>query len=385
MDTRITRGNQVKSNRSRGSKAILAIGILMIFVFVSCSADADPGENNVQLGASLLEEDDQQGIAVETAPVSRGRLRSSIEGSGIIQGIQEVIIRPFTNGVIESVQFELGQEISSDDALVTLDDRVARLTWLQLSGEYQSALADLESQKNLYELGSLSLNQLNQIQARVDGLAAQVEQARDSLAYTSITSPIDGRIAEKADNLIPGDLVASGQQIARVVDLSRLRIELSLGQDQIFLVEENLPAAIRITSPRGTIEALGIVSAVAAGSDQRTGSWRVIVDFDNPDPQAIKAGMSARVSIESDLEPMRDLVPLSSLILNEDRADLFIADGEIARRIPVQVLDNYGELAAVLPLDPEVQLSGRRVLTSGLSRIQDGDKIALGDTEIARN
>jgi membrane fusion protein (multidrug efflux system) len=368
--------NQRKSSRAIRPMLFAMLATVLLFAACAPGDDVAAGED-----INLLAEQESSVIAVETAEVVQGRLRESIEASGVIQGIREVIIRPFASGVIESVSVELGQDISSNEVLLKLDDRIARLTWQQLAGEYQSALADLESQKNLYERGSLSLNQLNQIQARVDGLAAQVEQARDALAYTSVTSPIEGSIADIAENLIPGDLVSSGQQIARVVDLSRLRIQLSLGQDQIFLVTEDLPAEILISSPRGVISIDGQVSAVAAGSDQSTGSWKVVVSFDNPAPEIIKAGMSAEVRIRSNLEPLRDLVPVSSLILNDGSAELYLADDDVAVRVPVRVMDSYGEFAAVEAVG-DLSLTGRRVLTSGLSRIRSGDRIVFDTADV---
>ncbi len=369
--------------KQKYTRGIAAIALLMSVVINACA----PAEDVQALPAEETQglTNDTEALAVETVAVRQGRLRDSIEASGTIQGIQEVILRPFTNGVIQSVDFELGDQISANDTLVQLDSRIARLTWQQLSGEYQSAVADLESQRNLYNRGSISLNQLNQVQARVDGLAARLERARDALNFTAISSPISGRIAEKSDSLIPGDLLASGQQIARVVDLSRLRIQLSLGQDQIFLVREGLPASIVIPSPQGSIGASGQVSAVAAGSDQRTGSWRVVVSFDNPDPELLKAGMSGQVSIQSDMEPVRNLVPLSSLVIDDDTATLYVAEDGVARMVSVELLDSYGELAAVRVLDEETTLLGSRVLVSGLSRIEDGDRIVSDLRDIAQN
>jgi membrane fusion protein (multidrug efflux system) len=364
---------------------ILQISILALSTIVllaSCMPGGESPSEEAEGTISVLEE---QTLAVETVLIEEGRLRRSVSSSGTIQGIQEAIIRPLITGIIQDVDFELGQEVDDQTPLLTLDDRIVRLTFQQLAGEYNTALADLESQRSLYDRGSIALNQLNQAQARVDGLAAQLQQARDSLSNTQIISPISGSIAEKAPNLIPGDAVNSGQQLARVVDLSQLKIQLSFGQEQIFLIDEGQRAEVRISSPQGDIVSDGLVTAVAAGSELATGSWRVIVEFENPAPEVLKAGMSASVNIISNLEQLRPLIPVSSILTGDGSTSIFLLDEDRAQRVSVNILDKFGEFAAIESVEPNLVLQGREVLTSGLTRVKDGDRIATASYNTVSN
>lgn len=371
-----------RTQNIHGGVRLLQILALLIFsaLILSCSPGEDQdGSAGTQAGDSLSRQsapDDPP--AVKTATIQEGRLRSSVFASGIIRGFEEVILRAVNPGIITEVNFELGERIRTGEVILQLDDRIADLNFRQLSREYDSALIDLESQRALYERGSISQAAYNQAQARVDGLAARREQAEDALENTRISSPIEGRVADKAEGLIPGDRISAGTRLARVVNLQRLRVELSLGQDQIFLIQEGQEARIRIPSPRGEILGEGFVQAVAAGSDPQTGSWKVIVEFDNPRPEILKAGMSAEVEIQSDLERLQPIVPAAALIREEVDSIFLLREGTAVKQ-QVEVLDQYGSMAAVRSAGNQIDLPGQRVLISGLGNLNDGDPVRTED------
>lgn len=361
---------------------LLQILALLIFpvLILSCSpAEDQDGSAGTQAGDSISRQSaPEDPPAVKTATIQEGRLRSSVFASGIIRGFEEVILRAVNPGIITEVNFELGERIRTGEVILQLDDHIADLNFRQLSREYDSALIDLESQRALYERGSISQSAYNQAQARVDGLAARLEQAGDALENTRISSPIEGRVADKAEGLIPGDRISAGTRLARVVNLQRLRVELSLGQDQIFLIQEGQEARIRISSPRGEILGEGFVQAVAAGSDPQTGSWKVIVEFDNPRPEILKAGMSAEVEIQSDVERLQPIVPTGALIREEVDSIFLLREGTAVKQ-QVEVLDQYGSMAAVRSAGNQIELPGQRVLISGLGNLNDGDPVRTED------
>lgn len=370
----------------RSLRPSLAAVLFLIALMLLLSCTPEGGDSDAlqvqDPGSAADQSTAEEAPAVETATIEKGRLRNTIYASGIIQGVEEVILRPVTPGIITDVNVELGRDVQAGEMLLQLDDRIARLNFRQLEREYESAAADLESQRSLYERGSISQTAYNQVQARVDGLAARLEQAEDALDNTRISSPINGKIAQKGTGLIPGDRITAGQQLARVVNLDRLKVELSMGQDQIFLIQEGQPAGIRISSPRGQILGDGFVTAVAAGSDLQTGSWKVIVEFENPEPSVLKAGMSAGVEIESNLELLQPIVPVAALVREEEDWIFLLQEGRAVKQ-GVEVLDQYGSMAAVRSTADEVQLPGRRVLVSGLSNLNDGDAVRADD-RIAR-
>ena len=338
--------------------------ILALGIFASCSEEEVVVED-LDAGAAAT---DLSALIPDAVPVRQEALRDRIVGNGVIQGQREAILRSRTGRIIRSISFELGGSLEEGAVLLTLDDAIASLTLRQLEQQYQINLADLRSKEDLYSRGSLALNQLTQARATVNGLEAQLVQARDAVANTRITTPIQGQIAEKSAGLVLGDQLQAGAQIGRIVDLSALRVSVALGQSQVFLVREGLPAEIRVPTPTGDIVTQGVVHAVSAGSDRRTGSWTALIDFPNPAPDLIRAGLSAQVSIVNADAPKSIVVPDSALVFREGRTAIYLVEENTPVLVQVRLVDQQGERTAIEPVDPSIVLLGKRVLVSGLNQ-----------------
>jgi membrane fusion protein (multidrug efflux system) len=314
-------------------------------------------------------------VVSKAARIVRAPLREKIEGSGIIQGVEEAVVKTQTSGVVESIGFELGAPVERGQVLMVLDDTVASLSESQVRKQYENSRKDLMAKEQLYERGAISLVQLESARAAAEGLEAQLRQSADALGYANVTSPISGNVAQRDADLVVGTFVEAGRQVARIVDLDRLRIRLGVGQSQLFQVHEGARAVVTIEALSETIEAEGSVVAIGAASDPTTGSWTVLVDFPNPRPEMIRAGISAKVTIFDDHAPLHLLVPNSAMVYRDGETYIYVVEGENARQVAVEVADQYGDLTAVESLDPSVSLEGKQVLVSLLSRIVDGDPV----------
>jgi membrane fusion protein (multidrug efflux system) len=349
--------------------------ILLLFLpilFSSCKKNIE--ENDPIVLDEVSAATDYMQVVSSAVEIKQSALRDRVLASGTIQGLEEVNVKSRTSGVIESIDFNLGSRLEKDQVLLVLDDTVPLLNVSQLENQYENSLKELQANKQLYERGAISLVQLTQTQSSVDGLNAQLEQAKINLENTKITTPIAGSVAEKT-NFVVGDFIQAGQQIVRVVDLEHLRITIPVGQNQLFLIKEGAPALVTINTPTEIIEAKGEVSGISASSDSRTGSWSVLVDFNNPKPSIIKAGISADVIIFNEDAPIYTLVPNSAMVYRNGETSVYMVEGNNAKQVNVKVVDQYGDQSAIESLDEDISLVGKKVLVSALSRILDGTSV----------
>ena len=372
-------------HQKRNSLVFLSvIGILLLSgVFTSCDRVSsllgkDAEVEDLPVIDTVSQATDYTALIAGAVPVQEIALRNRIQGFGTVQGKQEAVLRAKFSGTINSIQFELGDELVEGQTVATLDNTVVSLNVSQLERQYKTAVADVASKELLYNRGSLPLIQLSQAKAALDGITAQLTQAQQSVKDTEIKSPITGRVSEKSRDLVIGDLLTAGQQIGRVIDLSQLQIRLSLGQEQLFLMRTGLEATILIETPSGSIETTGVVSAISAGSDSRTGSWTALIDFPNPDMQNIRSGISAEVIIMNPDMPPVLTVPEGALVLRNAQTSIFVVDGDAVKKVPIEILDRYGDIIAVKSLDPGMSLKGKSVLISGLSRLQNYETATEG-------
>ncbi|MGH4038803.1 MAG: efflux RND transporter periplasmic adaptor subunit [Sphaerochaeta sp.] len=364
-------------NRTVNIISIILLLFLPIF-FSSCNKNVEEKDSIVLDEVSAAT--DYVQVVSSAVEIQEAALRDRVLASGTIHGLEEVNIKARTSGVIKSIDFNLGSKLEKDQVLLVLDDTIPLLNVSQLESQYENSLKELNANKQLYERGAISLVQLTQTQSRVDGFNAQLVQAKTNLKDTKITTPISGSVAEKT-NLVVGDLIQAGQQIVRVVDLEHLRITVPVGQSQLFLIKEGAPALITIKTPTEIIEAEGEVSGISASSDSRTGSWSVLVDFTNPKPSVIKAGISADVIIFNEDAPIYTVVPNSAMVYRNGVTSVYVVDGKSAKQVNVKVVDQYGDQSAIESLDESVSLIGKKVLVSALSRILDGTSVVTQENQ----
>ncbi len=349
---------------------LVLIGIL--FITSSCTKQKEQPPLVVEDVAAAT---DYTQIVSSAVSVQTKALRDKVVGSAAIQGQQEVSVKARTSGEIKSIHVALGSTLKKGDVLIELDDKVANLTLSQLEKQSENAQKELGVNEQLYAKGAISLSALNLSRSGADGLSAQLQNARNNLSNMSITTPIDGSVAE-ISKLVVGDLLQSGTQVARIVDLAHLRVVLAVGQSQLFLIKEGAKAEVVISTPTEDITAEGTVSAISASSDSRTGSWTVYVDFDNPRVDRIKAGITARVTIFNPDAPVYTLVPNAAIVNRNAKTYIFVAENATAQLVEVLIVDQFGDQTAVQSVDDTYDLSDKKVLVSALSRLVDGSSIS---------
>ncbi len=131
------------------------------------------------------------------------------EFTGRTVAVENVEVRPRVSGHIEAVKFQSGQLVKKGDVLFQIDARWHKAEFDRRAAEYESATvklanADREAKRTTQLLANkaISTEEGDQRQARFEEARAMLlaaEAARDSakldLEYTTIRSPIDGRVS----------------------------------------------------------------------------------------------------------------------------------------------------------------------------------------------
>ena len=277
------------------------------FVLTAC------GGNDTTTAASWDPEQAVEFITVEGATVGRGKLYETVEASGTVAGVNEALIVAEASGLVQEIDVRLGQKIGKGEVLARLDDTIFRLSMEQARSAWEKARIDLEALTALNQRGNASRTELVRAQSTERGARAAYEQAVKLLDDRTITSPLSGEVAWLDESLTLANYLNPGTPLARIVDSSGFRVDLQLGERQIGLLDVGARAQVRVAAAGGQ-EFSGEVSAVAAGSDPATASYRVVVLFTPPEGIPLKSGMTARVSLETSLEREVLLVPAGALL-----------------------------------------------------------------------
>jgi len=141
-------------------------------------------------------------------------------------------------------------------------------------------------------------------EAAVEGAQARLRKAQEEMREAIVTSPIDG-VVQTLD-LYPGDLVAAGHPVARLLRLGSARVFVYVPEDRVGQIMAGQQVAVRTDSfPNKTL--VGRVRRIADEAEftprnvqtpeERAGLvFAVRVDIEDPEG-LMRAGMSADVLV----------------------------------------------------------------------------------------
>lgn len=362
----------------------LVLGVVL--VIVACGGGGAEGRAGGETGGSETESGDDAGssatwqaentgpdgpLAVAAVEVVRAPLVTNITASGVIRGIREARVVSETQGIIRGTDFELGQSVAAGERLVSLDSDIERLQMEQARRQLETARVELRATEQLAERGNASQVELARVRAAASGAEAAYEQAKKRFEDKSISAPISGRIAAKSGSVTPGNYLTPGVEVARIVDLARLEMEISVGEREVGYLEIGAPVSVTVPACPDAEAPGAEVASIAAGTDPGTGSFAAVIRWDNTCPDRVRSGMSANATIEPQGVERVLQVPSQAVVRNNDGAFVFVAADGVARRARVEVGRRMGartEITAGLS-------EGDIVVTTATSRLRDGDEI----------
>ena len=333
--------------------------------------------------------------APAAAPVSASvvlekQIAEMQEFSGRLEAIERVDIRPRVSGFITVVKFTPGAEVKKGELLFVIDPRPyqaeadraeaaanaarakAELARLELA-RAERLLADKAIPRREYDERASSQKELD---ANARAAQAQYDAAKLNLAYTRVTSPIDGRVSKAEITL--GNLVDGSAVLTSVVSHERMYASFD-GDEATYLRvgtqhHQGKPVAVKV----GLVNEEGFphegkLEFVDNQLDTKTGSVRMRAIFENRD-RALVPGLFARVQLGGGSA-------MSDAILIDDRA---VGTDQNRKFVFVVDKENKAEYRAV-KLGPTVDglrvvkdglKPGESIVVNGLQRVRPGAPLA---------
>lgn len=328
---------------------------------------------------------------VGVAPVELRSIADEVELTGRLAAVESVEIRPRVSGFLEAPRFAAGALVEKDQVLFQIDARWHQATLAQRQAELESAqarLATAESESaraaKLLEARAISAEESESRAARLrEARAAEAgaKAARDSAAldleYTTIRSPIRGRISRAlvTEGNFASGIPAASTLLATVVSVDPLYLYADLGESTFLrfqhLRREHVDPAQPFVLHFGLSGEAGYphqatLESVDNQIDAGTGTMLLRALAGNPDGQLVP-GLFARLRLPLDASAPAVLVDERAIGTDQNQKFVLVLgpnDTAEYRRV---------ELGA--------RLGAQRVIASGLAA---GDRVLVTGTQRVR-
>lgn len=308
-------------------------------------------------------------------------------------------VRPQVSGIILHRNFTEGSDVKAGESLYQIDPATYQAAYDNAKGELVKAqaaanIAHLTVKRYVPLVGTQYVSKqeyaqavatAQQADASVVAAKAGVESARINLAYTKVTSPINGRIGKSS--VTEGALVTNGQAtaLATVQQLDPIYVDVTQSSSDFMRLKQQTSlqkgdtSSVELLMENGQPYPLkGTLQFSDVSVDESTGSITLRALFPNPQHMLLP-GMFVRARIDEGTQPDAILVPQQG-VTRTPRGDATV--------LVVNEKNQVESRTVVAPqaigdrwLITEGLKNGDRVIISGLQKVRPGvTVVAIPDT-----
>jgi multidrug efflux system membrane fusion protein len=325
-------------------------------------------------------------IPVAVGAVQRADVPIFLAGLGTVQAFNSVLVKSRVDGQIVKVNFSEGKDVPVGEVLVEIDPAPFAATLAQAQAnklkdqaQLDNARVDLDRFARLAKTGAGTTQQLDttralvaQLEASIKADQAMIDMAQVQLNYSSIRSPIEGRVGTR--------LVDAGN-IVRATDTTGIVI---INQIYPIFVTFALPAdsllraalkggdiAVTAMDSNGHDLATGVLAVIDNQINPATATIIYKAKFDNAD-DVLWPGQFVDIRIQLAIRRNVIAVRVTAVQHGQDGPYVFVIGGDnVAQKRPIKV----GVVNKTIAIIDDGLQPGEQVVTDGQYRIQAGSKV----------
>ena len=318
--------------------------------------------------------------AVTVAPVQQKEIVEWTEFTGRTEPVESVEIRPRTSGYIQEVRFQSGQLVKKGDVLFVIDPRWNQATFDQRQAEYDQAKSEAGRTDLLLKNNAISAEEADARRARFATAKAALDSARLDLEYTTVRSPIDGRVSRALlteGNYVSG-MAGSASLLTTVVSVNPVYVYASVDEDTLLKFNRLVDAKVLGNTDGGKIPVelqladetdfphRGAIESFDNQLDPDTGSILLRAVFPNDDGRIVP-GLFARIRIP--LSEKHSALLVQESAIGTDQANKFVLTLTSSNTVAYQ------------PVTLGPIIDGKRVVRTGL---EAGEEIVINGLQRVR-
>jgi membrane fusion protein, multidrug efflux system len=319
-------------------------------------------------------------VTVSTVEVEPTTWRPGLEAIGTAQSNSGVELAVETAGIVNAILFNANDKVEAGKQLAQIDDSIERADLAASQAELDLAETTLVRAQELRSRGVTAISDLDQAQAGATSARAQVESLTAVMNQKSLEAPFGGIVGIPQVDV--GAYVTPGTVYATLQDLENMRVDFSVPEQQVRLVEVGMP--VTLTTEVGATSLVGKISAIEPRIDPNSRLVNIRAQFDNPAEGGVNPGQFLRVRVELPTES--DVVALPQTVLSSTLYgdSVFVVrtegEGEQAKSTVEQVFVKAGRRSLGLVEIAEGLQPGDIVVSAGQNRLSGGAAVVVDNT-----
>ncbi|MDP4114640.1 MAG: efflux RND transporter periplasmic adaptor subunit [Bacteroidota bacterium] len=308
-------------------------------------------------------------VCVDVFDVKKMDMDKALSFVGTLNAYQQLDLASESQGRITSLNCEVGQSKGRGSVIATIDDKVKLLTVETAKINLNKASKDLNRIETLFKGNTSSQMELDNARTAYEAAVVQLQQAEKQLAYTRVTSSINGIIVKKMVEV--GSYVNVGNPIASIVDVSKFRVKLNISEVEVNEFKVGMiPEITSSVYPDAVFH--GKITFVSPQSDE-VHNYPVEIEMPNSSKTPLKAGMFVNVKMKTSLPANSIYIPREALVGSIQDSKVYVVRNDKAMLQKIVVGQQSEGYLQVLSGIQENDL----VVVNGLVNLSDGKAVKI--------
>jgi multidrug efflux system membrane fusion protein len=327
-------------------------------------------------------------IPVMTDKARRADVPIFLTGLGTVQAFNSVLIKSRVDGQIVRIRFEEGKDVHAGDVLVEIDRAPfeavlaqAEANKLKDQAQLDNARLDLARYTGLAKTFASTTQQVDtaralvaQTEAIVKADQALIDTAQVQLNYSTIRSPIDGRVGTR---LVDAGNIVKASDTTGIVSINQIHpifVSFALpadSQPQLSAASKTGDVVVTALDRDGRTLATGVLAVIDNQINPATGTINYKAKFENGD-DVLWPGQFVNLRVQLAIRRNVIAVPVTAVQQGPDGPYAFVVVGDrIVQKRPLRV----GVLNKTTAIIDGGLQAGEQIVTDGQYRIQAGSKV----------